>query len=109
MKTVYFLFLNHPEGISFKNLATYKFELTTIYNRLANRSEMEAMRKSIDDICNPLNNSINEKCARIREAFVSNFDSSIAENYYVTGKKGEPKKIKLDRSLVIWGNGCPSL
>jgi len=59
------------------------------------------MRRSIDDICNPLNNSINEKCARIREAFVANFDSEIAKNYCVTGEKGQPKRIILDRSLVI--------
>jgi hypothetical protein len=47
-------------------------------------------------------NSINEKCSRIKEAFVSKIDESIARNYYITGSKSEPKSITLDRSLVIF-------
>jgi len=103
VKAVYLLFLNHPEGILFKNLEEYKIDLMWIYGHLTNRSEVQATKQSINDICNPLNNSINEKCARIREAFVSRFDPSIAEYYCVTGKRGEPKGIKLDRSMVIGG------
>jgi len=48
----------------------------------------------------PLNNSINEKCSRIRAAFLEVIADDLAQNYYVTGKRGEPKKIMLDRSLV---------
>lgn len=58
--------------------------------------------QSIRDITDPCNNSINEKCARIREAFVCNFDDRLAKNYYVTGKRGEVKRIKLDESMIIW-------
>ena|GEM_PF-3897913 len=50
----------------------------------------------------PLNNSINEKCARIREAFLLKFHEGLAENYFVTGKRGEPKMIKLSRDLIKW-------
>lgn len=101
-KAVYFLFLRHPEGIMFKELSDYRHELAFIYNKLTNRSDNEAVRQSIDDITNPLKNSINEKCARIREAFVGKFSESIAQNYIVIGYRGEPKKITLDRSLVTW-------
>ncbi|MCQ2243639.1 MAG: hypothetical protein MJZ32_05210 [Bacteroidaceae bacterium] len=101
-KAVYFLFLRHPEGIMFKELSDYRHELASIYNKLTNRSDNEAVRQSIDDITNPLKNSINEKCARIREAFVGKFSESIAQNYIVIGYRGEPKKITLDRSLVTW-------
>jgi hypothetical protein len=46
-------------------------------------------------------NSINEKCSRIKEAFVSKVDERIAESYYITGSRQEPKRVILDRNLVI--------
>ena len=58
--------------------------------------------KSLDAVCDPTQNAINEKCARIREAFVSRFDERLARNYFVTGKRGEPKGITLPRDLVEW-------
>ena len=102
-RAVFFLFLKHPEGILFKHLPDYQEELFDIYKKLKGRffNEVEA-RKSIQDVTNPLSNSINEKCARIREAFVSQFDESFARWYYVDGKWGEPKKIALPRDLVVW-------
>lgn len=50
----------------------------------------------------PLNNSINEKCARIRGAFVGEFDNNMAKYYYIDGQCGETKKITLPRDLVVW-------
>jgi hypothetical protein len=99
-KAVYLLFLKHPEGIVFKCLPDYREELTCIYNHLTNRSNDEDVKKSIDDVTNPLMNSINEKCARIRGAFVAHFADSLADNYAITGKRGEAKKITLPRELV---------
>ena len=58
--------------------------------------------QSIEDVTNPTLNSINEKCARIRGSFVSQFDDSLARHYYIYGMRGEPKKIDLPRDLVIW-------
>lgn len=101
-KAVYFLFLRHPEGIPFKQLSDYKKELTAIYNKVSNRSIVEAMEKSIDDVVDPTSNSINEKCARIREAFISCFDERLANRYFVVGKRGEPKKVTLPRELITW-------
>jgi hypothetical protein len=58
--------------------------------------------RSVAAATNPFNNSINEKCARIREAFVSQFDEEIAKHYFVTGKRGEAKVITLARELIEW-------
>ena len=60
------------------------------------------MIQSIEDVTNPLVNSINEKCARIRGAFVVQFDDRMARNYYIDGRRGEAKKIALPRELVVW-------
>ena len=58
--------------------------------------------QSIEDVTNPCLNSINEKCARIRGAFVSQFDEDLARKYYIWGWRGEAKKIELPRDLVTW-------
>lgn len=102
-KAVYFLFLKHPEGIMFSYLPDYREEVLEIYKKLKGRmfNETEA-RKRIWDVTDPLSNSINEKCSRIREAFVSQFDERFARWYYVDGERGEAKKIALPRDLVEW-------
>lgn len=52
------------------------------------------------NLVDPLSNSLNEKCSRIREAFLREMDDSIACHYYITGDRATPKRIKLDRKLV---------
>ena len=101
-KAVFILFLKHPEGIRFKDLADYHDELLGIYRALSPIGGTQRQLQSIQAITNPMSNSINEKCAQIREAFIKNFDDSLAKNYYITGKKGEPKRIVLVPSLVVW-------
>lgn len=49
-----------------------------------------------------LPSTINEKCARIRSAFVGEFDDYMAKYYYIDGQRGAIKKIALPRDLVIW-------
>lgn len=102
VKAVFFLFLKHPEGIVFKELADYREELLGIYKELKPMGLNKRTIQSIEDVTNPVLNSINEKCARIRSAFIKEFDESLAKNYFVIGERGEPKKISLPRDLVIW-------
>ena len=102
VKAVYFLFMKHSEGIVFKELADYREELQNIYKKLKPMGLNKRTIQSIEDVTNPLLNSINEKCARIRSAFVKEFDESLAKNYIVTGERGEAKKISLPRDLVVW-------
>ena len=102
VKAVYLLFLKHPEGINFKGLPDYREELTRIYDKVRPWGLSDRAIQSIEDVTNPLLNSINEKCTRIRKVFTSILDSSIVEQYYIKGKRGEPKKISLPRELVTW-------
>ena len=102
VKAVYFLFLKHPEGIVFKELADYREELLKVYKSLKPMGLSKRTIQSIEDVTNPLMNSINEKCARIRAAFVKEFDESLAKNYYIIGERGEAKRITLPRDLVVW-------
>ena len=102
VKAVYLLYLNHPEGILFKHLPDYREELTEIYVKLKPYGMSDRVVQSIEDVTNPLLNSINEKCARIRGAFVGQFDDHLARHYYIDGLRGEAKKIALPRELVVW-------
>ena len=102
VRSVYVLFLKHPEGIVFKNLPDYRQELTKIYSEIRPWGLTERAIQSIEDVTNPLLNSINEKCARIRGAFVGQFDDHMARHYYIDGLRGEAKKIDLPRNLVVW-------
>ena len=101
-KAVYLLFLNHPEGIEFKKLCEYRNELLGYYMATAKLMDKQTIAESVDMLVDPLNNSINEKCSRIRAAFLPEVDSTLSEQYIVTGKSGEEKKILLSRDLVTW-------
>ena len=103
IKAVYLLFLNHPEGILFKCLPDYREELAIIYAKLRPWGLSNRALRSIEDVTNPFLNSINEKCARIRKAFLDLLDEHVAEQYYIQGARGEAKKITLPRDLVVWG------
>lgn len=108
VKAVYILFLRHEKGILFKCLSDYREELYDIYVDIRRKSNTgahlsdEKIRQSIEALTNPLSNSINEKCARIRQVFTLQFDESLAKSYAIDGLWGEPKKIALDRKLVEW-------
>lgn len=102
VKAVYLLFLNHPEGIAFKYLPDYRKELADIYQKIKPYGLTERAIRSIEDVTNPLLNSINEKCSRIRAAFMPLVDASLLDQYIIIGKSGEAKKISLPRELVIW-------
>ena len=101
-KAVYLLFLRHHEGILFKSLPDYRDELAGIYQELRGGELSDREERSVLDVTSPLSNSINEKCARIREAFLDKFDEHLARYYYVDGRKGEPKRIALPDNLIEW-------
>ena len=102
VKSLYLLFLSHPEGIIFKELPDYRQELAAIYNKVRPWGLTDRALRSIEDVTNPMLNSINEKCAKIKKVFIAMHDSSIADLYYIKGKRGEAKKIALPRDLVVW-------
>ena len=109
-KAVFFFFLRHPEGVIFKHLVDYKDELLEIYKNLTVSEDEQKIKESIDSITDSTKNSINEKCSRIREAFIKEICEDLAENYYITQdhkSNTEPrlKLITLDRTMVSDDSG----
>ena len=99
-KALYLLYLKYVDGIAFKDLPDYKNELMKIYTKVSNLSDGDAQREAVEALVNPLQNTINVTCSRVKEAFVSRFNNDLADYYVISGKRGEAKKIKLNRGLV---------
>ena len=108
IKAIYLLFLSHPEGIVLKCLPDYRKELTSIYLLLRPYGLTDRVENSIESVTNPMQNSINEKCARIRKLFSSLLPKSVAKYYAISGKRGEAKKIDLVRANVVWKCKLPN-
>ena len=102
VKTVFLLFLRHPEGIRFGNLRDYRDELLTLYMAHSDRKGREEMQRSIDRIVDPKDNSIHEKASNLAAALSRYFRPEQLPAYTISGKAGSPKRIRLDRDLVEW-------
>ena len=113
-KAVYLLFLAHPEGIAFKRLADHRAELTALYMQTARSLDKERIIETVDHLVDPLDNAINEKCSRIKNAFLSMMDEYTASYYIISSHSHRHvagstrlwfqrlKVITLPRRLVVW-------
>ncbi|MBR6865216.1 MAG: hypothetical protein IKM75_10185 [Bacteroidales bacterium] len=102
VKTVFLLFLRHPEGIRFGDLPAYRNELLGLYRSITRRAGGPEIEASIDRLIDPGDNSIHEKAANLAAALSKYFPPDRLPAYTLTGKAGTPKRIRLDRSLVEW-------
>ena len=103
-KVVYIFFLRHPEGVALKDMADHKEELTKLYQRVLGREKLSTSQvKSVGYLCDPLNNSINEKLSRIRQAFRAVAHDSVANCYIVQGERGEKRSITLSDEFIELG------
>ena len=84
-KAVYLLFLAHPEGIEFKRLRDYRDELAQYYMATARLMDKQAIMESVEMLVDPLDNSINEKCSRIKKVFLGMMDEYTASYYIISG------------------------
>ena len=114
-KAVFLLFLTHPEGIEFKSLGDYRQELLDYYLRVAPASvDRQQVEESVSRLIDPLDNAINEKCSRIKRAFLEMMDEYSASYYIISSHTTKRfagssriwyerlKVINLPRELVVW-------
>lgn len=83
-KSLYILFLNHEEGIEFKDLADHREELRQIYRGVSPATDPARIDETIDRLTNPTDNAINEKCSRIKAAFASLMDKYSLSYYMIS-------------------------
>ena len=104
-KALYLLFLNHPEGIEFKNLVDHREELLALYRKIGNRIDPDKITETVNRLTNPLDNAINEKCSRIKAAFSDLMDEYQADYYiinsHVKRHQGSSMKLWFERLKII--------
>lgn len=112
-KAVYRLFLAHPEGIEFKRLSDYREELLAYYLQMTDGQDRQKVEESVARLVNPLDNAINEKCSRIKKAFLDLMDEYTASHYIISSHAAKVvahssriwyqrlKVISLPRYLVV--------
>lgn len=83
-RSLYILYLLHPQGISFSTLHEHQLLLKKIYLTISNRTDYNSLQKSIKDLIDPKSNSFHEKCSRIKNSFLIHFNNYIAQNYYIS-------------------------
>lgn len=104
-KALYLLFLNHPEGIEFKNLVDHREELFALYRKIGNRIDPDKITETVNRLTNPLDNALNEKCSRIKAAFSDLMDEYQADYYIINSHikrhQGSSMKLRFERLKII--------
>ena len=101
-KSVYFLFLKHPEGIPLKELGNYRKELLAIYTSVSNQLDYDKMSRSIDDVINLETKAIYTHLSRIKSAFYKIMDASHANHYVVSGNGEEKRQVLFNPNAIDW-------
>lgn len=101
-KSIYFLFLKHPEGINLKHLESYKKELLAIYTSVSNQLDYDKMTKSIEDVVNLETKAIYTHLSRIKSAFYKIMDASHASHYVISGNGEENRKVLFNTNAIDW-------
>ena len=100
-RAIYILFLKHPEGIALKDIADYRAELEDIYSIVMPGRNEERAKEAIDNLVDPMSNTLNEYISKIKRCFKSRIiNEELASNYIISGKRGEPYRVALAPELI---------
>lgn len=99
-KTLFLLFLNHPEGIRLVDLSDFRPELKMIYRGLYNGSDPGLVDFNIISLSDPLSPSTSQKLSKIKSKFINALGADLARFYYPIGENSQPRKIQLERVLI---------
>lgn len=99
-KTVYHLFLNHPEGIAFSSLPDdYRAELLRLYENYSDTDSIAKMHWRINKLVTNRDNMSNV-ISRIRRKIEVTVPQSISKYYVISGENGMKQKIRLEKQFV---------
>ena len=100
-RTIYILFLKHPEGIALRDIAGHRANLESIYSVVKPGRSEEKAKESIDNLLDPMSNTLNEYISKINRCFKSCIlNDKLADHYCITGKRGETYRIDLAPELI---------
>lgn len=100
-RAIYIMFLKHHEGIALRDFADYRADLEDIYSMVMPGRNEERAKVAIDNLLDPMSNTLNEYISKIKRCFKSCIiNDELASNYIITGKRGEPYRVALAPKLI---------
>ena len=102
VKTLFILFLKHPEGILLKQRDCYRKELEDIYSTINPNTDRDDVKARIARLVDLQDNSFSEKASVLNARLDELLPKGIAGQYQIQGYNGCPRKIWLNPLLVHW-------
>ena len=102
VKSLFILFLKHPEGILLKRRDSFEKELEDIYATIVPEVDEEVRHRRIQRLTNPQDNSFSEKASVLNATLDRLLPTGIVDGYKIQGANGRPRRIPLDPLLVEW-------
>ena len=102
VKTLFILFLKHPEGIILKQRDYYREELEKIYGVISPNTDRDDVKARIARLVDLQDNSFSEKASVLNARLEELLPAGVASDYQIQGFNGCPRKIRLNPLLVHW-------
>ena len=102
VKTLFILFLKHPEGILLKQRDSYRAELEEIYSTINPNTFREDVKARVARLVDLQDNSFSEKASVLNARLEELLPEGIVGDYQIHGYNGCPRKIRLNPLLVHW-------
>jgi len=102
VKTLFILFLKHPEGILLKQRDSFRAELEEIYSTINPNTFKEDVKARVARLVDLQDNSFSEKVSVLNARLEELLPEGIAGDYQIHGYNGCPRKIRLNPLLVHW-------
>ena len=102
VKALFILFLKHPEGIRLKERERHQRELEEIYGAIAPGVSQEDVRRRVQRLVDPEDNSFSEKASVLNTRLEALLPPDIADGYKIQGFNGHPRRIPLAELMVEW-------
>lgn len=104
-RTLYILFMKLRKqgtgGIVLKNIDQYRDDIIDIYNLVKPGASERRVAQSVDNLCDPFSDSLNQTISRINRCIRNVIaDKKLVEQYMITGARGEEYGIALDPELM---------
>lgn len=102
VKTLFILFLRHPEGILLKHRDAFRAELEEIYGMISPNTDRDDVKARVARLVDLEDNSFSEKASVLNARLKELLPDEIAGEYQISGYNGCPRKIRLNPLLVHW-------
>ena len=99
-KSIYLLFLRHPEGILLKNISDYRAELENIYCKVSRRKNPTVIQRLLSEVTNPISNMLHKNLSIIRAAFFKKLPMDDARLFIPLRNRGREQYVLLDASCM---------